>query len=334
MSRRHRATWQTLLSFLLLACASRLAWADAVLVVRPDSSDAMLMEAFSRLCGELRMYGLEVHSSDREDGVVPGDHVEGDLVGGIALDRARGQANARIWIADATTGKKSLGITVSIDDADAPSLLAIRAADLLWAGLRDFERADRRKERPTTVVTADEPAKPVAPELERWALQVGMGAFWETGDLGAALAAQGGVARRLSGRLALALQVVGSLTDQTYAAASASAHLRGHLGLVAIQWSLWAGQRLALDLAQGLGAAYLAVQGEAQGLWSGRRSSTWTAVSSTGACLGFALSPHVGLVVSAFAVFLLPRPTLEVADVSYTARQPLLLTTGGIRYVF
>jgi hypothetical protein len=330
MARRRRATWPAFLFFLLVASASRLAWADAVLVVRPDPSDAMLMEAFSRLCGELRMYGLQVQSSDREDGGDAGK----DLVGGIALYRAPGQANARIWIAEATTGKKSLGITVSIDDADAPSLLAIRAADLLWAGLRDFERADRRRERPAAVVTADETSKPAAPEIEHWSLQGGMGAFWETGDLGAGLAAHGGVARRLSGRLALALEVVGSLTDQTYAAKSASAHLRGNLGLIAIQWRLWAGPRFSLDLVQGLGTAYLTVQGEAQGLWSGQRSSTWTAVSSTGACLGFALSPHVGLVVSASAVFLLPRPLIEVAEVSYTVRQPLLITTGGLRYGF
>jgi hypothetical protein len=95
-----------------------------------------------------------------------------------------------------------------------------------------------------------------------------------------------------------------------------------------------AGARLSLDVVQGLGAAYLSVRGTAQAPWAGQSTSTWTAASSTGACLDVALSQHMGLMVATAVVFLLPRPTLDVADVSYTIRQPLVVTSGGFRYAF
>jgi hypothetical protein len=42
----------------------------------------------------------------------------------------------------------------------------------------------------------------------------------------------------------------------------------------------------------------------------------------------------VALRVSLAAVFLLPRPVLEVAGASYTVEQPWVLATGGLRYAF
>jgi hypothetical protein len=308
-----------------------MAWsaqADTVMVVKPDGGDAMLTEAFSRLCGELRMYGFTVQLADRE-GSGPGE-----VVGGVSLFRAPGQANARIWIADTSTGKRNVGITVSIDDADAPSLLAIRAADLLRASLRDFERSTER-ERPAVVEPRPAPTA-IAAAPARWLVHAGVGALWETGDLGPGMTVHLGAARWISSLFALGLDGVVSATAQNYSVPSgmASAHLREYWGVAAFRWRVVTGGRLSLDAVQGLGAAYLSVRGTAQPPWVGQGTSTWTAVSSTGACLDVALSQHMGLMVSTAVVFLLPRPTLDVADVSYTVRQPLLVTSGGFRYAF
>jgi len=110
--------------------------------------------------------------------------------------------------------------------------------------------------------------------------------------------------------------------------------MRQELATLAIAWRVLGRQRLTLDLAQGFGFMHLSVRGEAQAPWVAQNASAWAAASSTGGSLGFRLSAHVGLTVSLAAVFLLPRPVLEVADVSYVAHQPLLLATAGFQYGF
>jgi hypothetical protein len=320
--------------------------ARTVVVVRPDAADAMLTEAFSRLCGELHMYGLEVKLLESADGGLPGDQqpaeVGGvaDVVGGVVLSRAPGQAIARIWIAEAATPKESVRITVSIDDADAPSLVAIRAADLLRAGLRDFDRPERARLEPRSPAASGvSKAMPATgstmPDgFERWAIRGGVGTLWETGDMGVGLAAQLGLARRVASRLALELAIAIPVTNQAYGARLATARLRQGQGMLAITWRLVGGQRLVLDVFQGLGAAFLSVRGEALSPWLAQSASAWAAASATGGCIGLRLSRHLDFNISLAAVFLLPRPVLEVADTSYTAHQPLILATGGLRYAF
>ncbi len=342
----HRLALPMVLTFLVATAIGSSAWAHTIVVVRPDASDAMLTEAFSRLCGELHMYGLIVNLADRENGASSPDKQlaeigrSADVVGGVALLRTAGQASAKIWITEAATGRESVRITVSINDADAPSLLAIRAVDLLRASLRDVDHPENAQPPRPPGAAPDVPstmqAAPAATVqgFDRWAIRGGAITLWETGDLGVGFAANVGLARRISPRLALELSVVAPVIGQAYAGTAATARLREELGIVSVAWRLVARQRLTLDIVQGFGAVYLSVRGEAQSPWLGQSSSAWAAASSTGGCVGLRLSEHVGVGVSLAAVFLLPRPVLEVGDVSYVAHQPLILATGGFRYGF
>jgi hypothetical protein len=124
------------------------------------------------------------------------------------------------------------------------------------------------------------------------------------------------------------------VVGQSYSTTAATAELREELGTVAVAWRLLDQRYLTLALSQGFGATHLSVRGEAQSPWLPRSSSAWAAVSSTGACLGLRLSSHVGLDVAMAAVFVLPRPVLEVADVSYEVHQPLIFASAGFRYGF
>jgi hypothetical protein len=341
---RCRSALPTILTILVGIAVGRSAWAHTIIVVRPYGSDPMLMESFSRLCGELQMYGLKVVLLDSEDGAsLASDQlaeVDGsaDVVGGVALLRTPGQASAKIWIADAATGKESVRITVSIDDADAPSLLAIRAADLLRASLRDFTPAGHREARSgatSSVASSTQAASPAVPGgLDRWAIRGGASTLWETGDLGVGFAANVGLERRIFSRLALELSVVAPVIGQAYASTTATARVRQQLGILAVSWRLVESQRVALDLFQGFGAMYLSVHGEARSPWLGQSASAWAAASSTGTCIGLGLYHHFSLTITLAAVFVLPRPVLEVANVSYVAHQPLILATGGFRYGF
>src|SRR5664279_957816 len=123
----HRWVLPTVLAFQCATAAASSVWAHTIVVVRPVASDPILTETFSRLCGELHMYGFKVNVVHDEEGAPSWDtqRIEtsgsADVIGGVALLRTPVQASAKIWIADTVTGKQSLHITVSIDDADAPS---------------------------------------------------------------------------------------------------------------------------------------------------------------------------------------------------------------------
>ncbi len=238
----HRLALPTVLTFLVATAIGSSAWAHAIVVVRPDASDAMLTEAFSRLCGELHMYGLNVNLADGEDGASSSDKQlaeigrSADVVGRVALLRTAGQASAKIWITEAATGRESVRITVSINDADAPSLLAIRAVDLLRASLRDVDHPENAQPPRPPGAAPDVPstmrAAPAATVqgFGRWAIRGGASTLWETGALGVGFAANVGLARRISPRLALELSVVVPVIGQAYAGTAATARLREELG--------------------------------------------------------------------------------------------------------
>ncbi len=328
------------LTLVMVTAWARSAWAHTIAVVRPAPSDEVLTESFSRLCGELRMYGLEVTLLDPQptaDSDEPPAALGGgeEFVGAVSLVRAAGQASAKIWIAEKASS--NVRITVSIDDVDAPSLLAIRAADLLRASLRDFagtEAVHAEPPRAAETAVAGSANERSCSGFDRWSLQAGASLLWETGKLGTGFAPSVRLGRRLTTRIALALSIEAPSMGQSYAVNGATARLRQELGVLAIAWRALGRQRLAVDLFQGLGVMRLSARGEAPSPWIGQSTSGWAGASATGGTFVLHLSARAGLTVALAAVFLLPRPVLEVADASYVAHQPLLLTSVGLQYGF
>jgi hypothetical protein len=340
--RRFRPALSIPLSVILVMLIGRSALAQTIVVVRPEGSDAMLTESFSRLCGELRMYGLNVTPVDKP-GVSALDEPPtafggpAGVIGGVALVRGAGLATAKIWIPEKSSSKESVRITVSVDDADAPSLLAIRAADLVRASLREVNgnKVARSEPQPgADTVAATAANAPSTRGGSRWSIQGGAALLWEIGKLGPGGAASIGIGRSLSSRLALSLSIQAPLLGQAYSAVGATARIRQELATLALAWRFLSRKRLTLDLFQGFGAVHMSVRGEAPSPWIAQTATGWTAASSTGAFIGVPLSAHVGVTVSMSAVLLLPRPVLDVAGVSYMVHQPMLLATAGFRYEF
>jgi hypothetical protein len=355
----YRLRFAVALTILFGVGLGRSAWAHTIAVVRPDRSDQMLVEAFSRLCGELRMYGLQVKMLEAIDeaaaadtAVQPGKPPE--LVGGVSLIRTPGQASARIWVAANAPGKENVRITVSVADADAPSLLAIRAADLLRASLRDLRGTDPaaptpadkpdkpddgRREAPAkkeadATVTATALTPPTPHHLHRWSVFAAPTALIEIGKLGTGWGATVEARARVSSRLELALAFTAPVRGQSYQVLGATAHVRQELATVAIALRLFTARTLDLDVFQGAGVMHLSVHGEAQSPWIAQDTSAWTAASSTGTTAHLALTQHWELQASAAVVFLLPRPIVDVGDVSYIAHQPFVLVDAGLSFAF
>ncbi len=341
--RMRRVRAAVIVAILLGTGTASSASAYTVEVARPDGADRVLVESFSRLCGELAMYGLQVRIleagevsrfSDKGDGEIAGSS---DVVGGVALARTPGQASARIWIAAKDTGKESVRITVSVDDVDAPSLLAIRAADLLRTSLRDFQGAQLPEPVPpekAPEVLDTQTTAPVHFEPTRWSVTAGAAALFELGKLGTGWAPSLHVQRRVNGRLALGLSIIAPVYGQTYAAGAASAGLREELLTVTAAVRLAGQGRLTVDVFQGIGVGHLSAHGTARSPWVGQNSSVWAAVSSTGAAAGLRVSEHLAVDLGLAAIFLLPRPVVDVAGDSYVVRQPLLWANAGLSLLF
>jgi hypothetical protein len=276
----------------------------------------------------------------------------------VSLIRTAGQASARIWVAANAPGKESVRITVSVADADAPSLLAIRAADLLRASLRDLrgtelaspqgatkpddvareaaakreQAAAKREADATADATAQTP--PMPHHLHRWSVFAAPTALFEIGKLGTGWGATVQARAQVGRRLALALALTAPVRGQTYEAVGATANVRQELATFAISVRLFTAQALGLDVYQGVGVMHLSVHGEAQGPWIAQDSSAWAAASSTGTTAHLALTEHWALQASGAVIFLLPRPIVDVADVSYIAHQPFVLLDVGLSFAF
>ncbi len=309
--------------------AASSAWARAIVVERPDATDQVLVESFSRLCGELGMYGLEVRVVDPADLATPPGATAareggpGDVVAGIAFVRSAGQASARIWIESAVDTRETVSITIS-GDANAPTLLAIRAADLLRTNLRDIDR-------PIAAVAAapkDAPP-PASTRVRRWSLLAGGSALYED-ELGFGLAPTVQIGRRLTDRLALTLDLVGPVGGQSYRLADATARVGAAMASVAVAFRAFERSAVAVEFFQGLGAARLTVHGEAQAPWSAQDASAWVSAASSGARLVVRVAAPIHVSVSLAAVFFLPRPVIDLGNAGHAVGAPVLLSSAGL----
>jgi len=337
------ARWGTLA--LVSLFASGTARAHSVAVAPPDQKDQVLVESFSRLCGELSMYGLDVQQIETAGA---------DAIGGVSLVRSGGQPSARIWItAPAKSDKadkddendpddKIVRITITVADADAPTLLAIRAADVLRASLRDYRGlvlpapANAVSEAPAlpAAVAVEAPAAPPASAARGgaspWTVTASASMLLDPGRLGMGLAPSLEVRRRLAERLFVMVEAIGPVMGHGVASSAGSAQVREALVTAALAVRLAERPRVALDLFTAAGPAYLAVHGDALPPWTAQSSSAWAGVFGAGARFTFRLTSRLALRASSAAMFILPRPVVDLGADSYAMGQPLVLSSLGL----
>jgi hypothetical protein len=305
--------------------ASGAARAHTVAVESPDRTDHALVESFSRLCGELAMYGLDVQ---------PAETARAKAVGGVALVRSGGQLSARIWITAPAENDKVVRITITVADADAPTLLAIRAADVLRASLRDYRGLVLP---PPAAAAAAAPAAPPAPviagQISPWTASASASMLLDPGKLGLGLAPSLELRRRLGARLFVMIDATGPVVGHGLVSSAGSAHIREALATVALAVRVADRRHAAFDLSCALGTMYFAVHGDAPPGWTAEDSSTWAGVAAAGVRLTVRLTSRLALSASSAALFILPRPVVDLGSESHAVGQPLLLSRLGLDLV-
>jgi hypothetical protein len=131
-----------------LLCLSLSAIAEArelVILVQPSTASRELREAFNRLRGELLLHGFSIEVVTVDETISSEElSRKADAQEAIAsvsfTNKSDGTQSpaVEIWISDRVTGKTTSQTIVPESAADTPTVISVRALELLRASLREF----------------------------------------------------------------------------------------------------------------------------------------------------------------------------------------------------
>jgi hypothetical protein len=321
---------------------SRTASAQSVVLVRPPEADRVLVEAFNRLRAELGLQSFEVVVVEAPEGPSTPEAVERlaqekSAFAAISFTRRADTTTADVWIADRATGKTTVRTLALRGVADAPSVLAVRAVDLLRESLHELgpeapppevANVDRRPVSEAVRAWAEPPRPPWRLRLEGTLL----------GELTGLTPAYGGGiadARRLSERVSLGLAFAGPLVGGTYEASTGTATTHQELGWVEL--GVTAYQNSVVELGGTLGAGVYHLTARSEQVKPPLASTSDDVVSALGS-LGVLASLHAseGVALSAgfSALLLTPRPAVAVGPEQTDFSEPLFRASLGMEVDF
>lgn len=348
----------TLLLWLLLASAPAVARADAappgapsrkaeaaasrVVIVEAGVDDPLVLEAATRLRAELGAAGFEVVHVVRAP--------EGDLRAGLeraakeagafaaaTIVRSRTGATADLWIVDRVT-QKTVVRAVEATGAAAPSVMAVRAVELLQASLLEASlqgphgRAAedggaavpddvRRWMAPVRTRAGMPPAPVLAGMLAGVGVEAGFVALLSVDGIGPAL----GPALRLSygvgadGRggalpagLAARLTFAGPTLGPTLAGEHGTVSVRQEMAFLEAVWALDTGGAISPVLSAGVGGVHLFVSGDPLPPLRSATGDVWSVAAALGGGAGLRLTERAALLVDAHAIFAEPRAVVTL----------------------
>lgn len=301
--------------------SARAAFAQKVLLERPQESDVALFEAFGRLRAELELqtFEVEVVEVDSSDEFV--DELERlarerDAFAAVALRRSDGGTTAGICLVDRVTGKTTVRKLAIDPSKDGPTLLAVRAVDLLRASLAEFGPGERPPKDVLAVAPAPPPAavtrftRPVPP----WEVSTGA-AVVLTPELGAGVGVRLGVERRFGERLRVGLDFLGPSFGGTFEGEGGVAVVRQTFGWARLDWSVngfEAGAPFEWGPSLGVGVHHLEATGSVEFPLVARTASRFGALATLGLDGRYRFGSIVSLGGEVGAFGALPRPVVAI----------------------
>jgi hypothetical protein len=317
------------------------AFAQRVVLVRPPNSDEVLVEAFNRLRAELRLQNFDVVVVDADPTLGSPESVGNaaqreDAFAGISITRRAGATSADVWIADRVTGKTTMRTLALRSQREAPSVLAVRAVDLLRSSLREIPPGE---EPPPDVVSIDR--KPVPESVRAWArppppfkLRVEGGALGAVSGLDLAFGGGAALSRRLSDRFRIGVAFFGPLIGGSWTTSTGVASARQELAWLEGTFVAWRTGGFELGATLGVGAYHLKATSEVEPPLVAESDEVWSAFGSIGPNAVLHVTESFSFGAEVDVIGLTPRPGVAVAEDEMVFQQPMFRLALGIGVEF
>jgi hypothetical protein len=254
----------------------------------------------------------------------------------ISLTRQSETAAAEVCVVDRVTGKTSLRTLALGSDHDAPSVLAVRASDLLRASLREFGPEQKP---PADVVGVD--AAPVPEPVRRWTrqpvrfrLDARAAALGVTEGLGPGYGPSLGLSYRAFDRVWVGVSAVAPALCASLESELGRAVVRQELALARLSFSLLEGPRFELRPSVAVGVYHLTADGKVEGPLVARSASITSFASGAAVEAGVALGGPLKLSAELGALLLAPRPAVAVLDQRHAFAWPFVTASVGVGVEF
>ncbi|WP_437562292.1 hypothetical protein [Sorangium sp. So ce542] len=317
--------------------------ASRVVIVEADADDPLVREAATRLRAELGAAGFEVvrvprgREADARAALERAAQDEGAFAA-AAIFRSPAGATADLWIVDRVT-QKTVVRTVEVSGAAAPSVMAVRAVELLQASLLEAsllssraspdgaaggERAAvpedvRRWMAPVRRRAGADPAAERPGMLAGFGVQAGLAALLSAGGIGPALgpalrlsygasAGGGALPAGLAARLTFAGPAIGPALEGALGAVS----VRQEMALLEAVWAPETGAAISPVLSAGVGGAHLFIAGDPLPPLRSATGEVWSIAASLGGGAGLRLTDRAALLLDAHAIFAEPRAVVTL----------------------
>ena len=314
------------------------------IVVNPDSGQPTGYETHLR--SELEAAGFEVvlvpataGAPDQLEAIA----VQSDSVAAISLAQPQGAVSASVWVTERITGKTLLrAVRPEKQSAEAPSIIALRAVELLRASLLELNEPHAPRGevlappslRAWVAPTAQTPVPP-ASRPPAWGIAVGPGLLASPGGLPVAIAPSLGLLWRPTPALTGEFRWEGpflATVDSPIGSASVSQEF---LTFRARYEPLSSETRFSPWGALGLGGHHLAVHGSAESPYVGGKESGYGLVALVGLGLRIRLRRDIYLSPEGNAVVAAARPVVRFADRSRASTgRPWMSATVSLEYAW
>lgn len=241
---------------------------SGVLVIRPPSEEALLQEASLRIRSELEASGTSSQLIDCSTAGMPTAPNCGDssAAARISLSREEGIATIQVTasLPDGLELRRHVRVPPESGGGD-PSVLAVRAVELLRDIYLDIPRVERKPEPVPAASPRASPAPSVAPPPQVVQGRAFLGGALLQGrwGLGAATAPAFGFGVTLYSRLSIVIGVAGPFHERVGSTAEGMAETWQTLGALQLRYEIGAG-RLRPFAAAGMGLYAMRVRGEPQ----------------------------------------------------------------------
>jgi hypothetical protein len=306
-----------------LALSSSIARAEpTVVILQPEPGDSVLGQALIRLENELKSAGFEIvlgpgpdHDPrwELEHASTPGTMVT------ITLRRADNEEAVDLWVLDRLSGKTLIRrVQVSLNEPNAPTILAVRATELIRASLLEITV------KPAIGAT---PRPPIPPVVGRWMtpsreifstfhVQMGATALYSYG-LGVSFLPAIRVGFPSVGPVAVRILAASTIVPGSSVSIDGRAEFDEQLLGVEAALGLHRAAKWVPFFSLGFGAWHLHVTGQSTSdPYANGDSSVWAPYGDAGFGVAFVASDHLTVIADLHAIFTIPRERVTIGEQS------------------